>query len=394
MAGIIVMLGFLFFSGRLNRENSESSIIVNNGDTKEIYTELNKKGLLSSFLFGGNKIDLSYSKTRPNGVLARFNMDPGENWQGNGFWDRGNVLEGESSLGIISRNHEVASAYYEFGKATDFSKVKFLDFYLKINDIGARESFAVKLADQDAKNFYFYNVTNITQKDWNFVRIPIDQFYIEGLDKSFNLSKVKKVVLEIVSRPDTFILVNIDQLLIENDDTFLEDWNTVNSSEVALDKKDDKVHLLVRSIASNDVVTLSSLPGVKDFSYSFKISPQTSTRMGMIFRGDFKNGFGYYFMIEGADSNSWELKKMSREESKWVDLIKGDIANNTFKKENFYWLKVDVNKDVITLYVSLDGSNYEKLASVKDGEYLKGGIGVAVWDRGYGFFDDFKYEAK
>lgn len=363
-----------------------------NTNGEEVYTELDKKGILTSILFGGNKVQINYSKSRPNGVAARFFMEPGENWQGNGFWDRGTNFEGTTSLGLISRAHDNSLAFYDFNHEIDFKQVKFIDFYLKISDLSALENFQVRLSGKNADDFYYYDVVN-TQKEWNFFRIPLEQFSHQG-NSAFDLSTVSQLGFKVVSRPNSVALININQLILESDSSFLDDWNTVKPEQLSLDKKDGQTHLLLRSLTANDIVTLSSLPGVKDFTYSLKLSPQTTSRMGIFFRGDFKTGAGYYFLLDGKDTNTWQLKKMSQEKASWIDIAKGEIANNTFKPDRFYWLKVDANKDDITLSLSLDGNKYESLYNFKDDEYLRGGIGAVIWDKGYGLFDEFNYESK
>jgi len=383
IGGIIVGgLSFIFLE---KKEKSDTA--------KEVYTEINKKGFLSSILFGGNKVELNYEASRPKSAVERFSMESGEKWLGNSFWDRSSAFEGSSSLGVSASKREPSVTYYEFDVVRNFSEAKFVDFYLKVSDVSAVESLSIKLAGKNKESFYYYNITNLA-KEWNFIRIPIKQFYRQSQDSSFNLSAISQVRFEVVSRPESFVLLNIDQLIIENDDSFIDDWNTVKSDELSLDKKDGRVHLLMRSLAANDLATMSSLPGVKDFVYSLKISPQTPSRIGLFFRGDFKSGLGYYFLIDGKDSNSWQLKKLSQSKAQWADLAKGEIANVTFKAEKFYWLKVEANKDLIVLSISLDGKKYNELVSLKDDEYLKGGIGIAIWDKGFGLFDEFKYEAK
>jgi hypothetical protein len=391
IGGILIgglVVGIYFFI--VKTEDGKKNKNVNG---EEVYTELNKKNILTSILFGGNKVQIDYSKSRKNGVAARFFMEPGENWQGSGFWDRGTNYEGATSLGIISRAHDTSLAFYDFNDKIDFAKVKFIDFYLKISDLSALENFQIRLSGKNADDFYYYDVTN-TQKEWNFLRIPVEQFSRQGDNSAFNLSAVSRLGFKIISRPNNVALVNIDQLIIENDSSFLNDWNTVKSEQLSLDKRNDQTHLMLRSLTANDIVTLSSLPGVKDFTYSLKLSPQTVSRMGLFFRGDFKTGAGYYFLLDGKDTNSWQLKKMSQEKANWIDIAKGEIANNTFKNDKFYWLKVDANKDDITLFLSLDGKKYEPLYNFKDDEYLKGGIGAVIWDKGYGLFDEFNYESK
>ncbi|MDD4606951.1 MAG: CIA30 family protein [Patescibacteria group bacterium] len=360
------------------------------GNDKDKVVELNsQEGSLKSLLFGKNNYDLSYAEYDAKAVELISDFEPNSSWQGEAFVDRRIFMEGISSLGLTSAEHELANIFLE--KEIDMSDVKYLEFYLNLSDSQALELAQVKLGDTNLDNYYIYTLSNLNE-GWNFLQIPLEQFVIgqqaEVVDEAdeFNWSKIGKIQFEIMSRPNNTVIANFDYLTLQRDDSYLKDWMSRENKCLGLGKNNDQINLLFRNQGSF-TATLNEVSGVDDFEYKAKITPQIKGRAGLFFRGDYKNSQGYYYMIGGIDTNTWSLMKYGQEG--WETLTNGRINNFTFEKNKEYWLSVKASGNNLVGYLSTDNNQYSEIFSINDEEMLSGGVGVAVLDSAFCLFNDF-----
>jgi hypothetical protein len=147
--------------------------------------------------------------------------------------------------------------------------------------------------------------------------------------------------------------------------------------------------LLARNIGAG-VATLKDIEDTNDFVFSTAISPQSAGRSGLFIRGDYNNGYGYYFLIGGDKKSNWQIIKKNK--TGWTakdQMIEGSLPNMSFSRDKKYWLRAETQGDLMQFYLSTDGQKYEKLGEINDSEFRGGGIGIAVLDNAWALFDDF-----
>ncbi|MCK4781690.1 hypothetical protein KAS79_02050 [Candidatus Parcubacteria bacterium] len=380
LIGIIIALAGVLIGSSMNKENKEA------GEEAESKTvELKEKKSLKGLLFGQKEFSLKYNDMDGSLVENISFFEAGENWQGHGFLDWRTFYQGKSSIGATSNNHSKEIIFLE--KDLDLSNLKIIEFYISLSDIQSLESVVIKLGDLSLANYYFYSLSNL-RDGWNIIRVPQDQFILNKAVPEFSWKDIKKIQFEVVSRPGTTLVANFDYLTVQNDISYLDKWKTVDDNFLSLGKHDNKIFLLAR----NEGALQATLSGISGDNFNFQASfiPKTGGAMGLFFRGNYGNNKGYYLLADGFNTNSCTLKKLGVKG--WKELATTDIANFVFEKDEKYWLKVETKGEKITGFLSVDGESFTELFSVSDSEFSIGGMGISVFGRGYGFFDDFKFK--
>jgi hypothetical protein len=346
--------------------------------------EIKGKSDLKSLIFGQKEFNLTYADMDPSLVENISFFESGENWQGNGFLDWRNFYEGESSLGVASNKNQPGIIFLE--KNLDLSNFEVIEFFASLNDIQSLESATIKFGDSSLTNYYSYSLSNLLQ-GWKFIRIPKNQFVAHKVNPEFSWKNIKKIQFEILSRPNTTEIANFDYLTAQKSTDYLSQWKTVDENFLSLGKKDDKVVLIAR----NEGALQGILNGVSgdNFIYQASFVPKTIGAIGLFFRGNYGNNRGYYLLANGLNTSSCTLKKLGVKG--WEDLTKTEISNFVFEKDQKYWLRAETKGKKITGFISVDGKSFTELFSADDDEFSSGGLGIAVFSRGYSFFDDFKF---
>lgn len=361
----------------------KDTVTVN--ENESLVTEIKDKGSFAGILFGKDEYTLSYSDLPAETVEIVSNFEPGDEWTGTGFWDKRVFIQGEASLAVNSIDGENAIISLDFPEGKDLSSTKFINFYINFSDIQLLQRSELKLGDTNLDNYYVYNLTNL-KTGWNAIQIPVKQMVKISTDSEFNLSAINKIQFEFQARPNNSVVANFDRLTFINSDGYLPDWQANSNDVVSLATMNNQIVFEARK-TSNFMANLAKAGSSKDFIYEARVSPQTRSAAGLFFRGSAKSGQGYYFMLNGIDFNTWQLKKYTSEG--WQEVVKGEITNLTFQPEESYWLRVSANGPEIKLLFSGNGEDFTELAKVEDDTFMSGGVGVAVFD-GYAFFDDFK----
>ncbi len=323
------------------------------------------------------------------------NFENNEKWQGGGVYDTSVYYEGSQSLSLVSVDRKEIKTYLK--KDLDLSNMEYAEFMININDKNAIENIYLEFGDLEMNNYYSYNLSNL-ENGWNFVQIPKKQF-VATLDgkTSFDWDKIKKVQLRANSRVDSMLIARVDMLRgIVNSDNFIKNWKVYNDLEkktFSLYQVGDRDGLVVRNLGSSRAV-LNDVKNAKNFIYSASISPQSNSLSGLFIRGNYTNGYGYYFLIGGVRENTWQITKLGNKG--WLtasDVIRGTIGNEVFQNDKEYWLRVEANSSDMKFYLSFDGDKYYQLGELKDSEFTSGGIGVAVLSNlGWSVFNDFMYK--
>jgi len=338
-------------------------------------------------------IDIGLNDINAITNISDFEKTEEDVWQGNGVVDEKIFYEGSRSMGLISVDRNPITITLE--KKMNLTGMKQIEFMLHVSDADAFETAAIDFADSDLKNYYRYTLSNL-KNGWNLIQIPKEKFILtKAKDNTFDWSMVSKVKFYALSRTNSIFLVRLDMLRSINYLDFQNQWRSLNNEQfLSIYKQGENINLLARNIGAS-VATLKDLENSNDFIFSVAVSPQSAGRSGLFIRGDYNNGYGYYFLIGGEKKNNWQIIKKNKDG--WTpkeQITDGYLANVSFAKDKKYWLRADINNDLLQFYFSLDGQNYEKLGEITDSEFRGGGTGIATLDSSWSLFSDFQFEKK
>lgn len=358
-------------------------------------------------LFTGGEYKLTYKGANQANLvnIAKFNKT--EQWQGSGSLDKDETSIGGTVLSLVDRDRQGTSAYLLTN--INLSSVDTIKFSVNLKtNLDDFEILNLLIGNKEMTSFYRFPITNLV-KGINYISIPKYRFILAGNESRNSLKsdktgitstarpvlswdKIERVELELFSRPNARVNIDIGWIRAEKDDLYSSEWGWDNQEHfLNLDLgTDGKPVLLVQNVGRS-VATLKKVGSVKDFTYIAKITSLKRGAIGLLFRGNYKTTYGYYLTVGGVGSNDWSISKygLDQNQAKISVLLKGQIANFEFGNDKPFWLKVTAKGNGITAYLSLDEKSWTKLGSVIDNEFDSGGIGVTVSGGGAGYFDEF-----
>lgn len=307
-----------------------------------------------------------------------------EDWKGSGFYDQKLFFEYPESLSLAGADRNKIVVRKEV--KLNLEKITNFDLILNLQtDPDDLETANLIFLDENS------NHSNFTlpklRKGWEFIDMPREKF---AAAEKFNWNKISQVQLEFIPRPLGRVVVNLGGLRALVQNPLYQDWNIINKQILILDKREDNISLLVRNVNPVALVTtIKKITNVANFSFQLSLSPLIGAWSGVFFRGNYLNGYGYYLMINGVSRNQWQVYKINK--AGFKVLKKGTINNFQFKTEEWYYLKVEAEGDIIKSYFSTDGKEFLPLGTVTDSEFNSGGVGIAIGNGGVYLFNDFVF---
>lgn len=401
---IILVIGVVLIGGYMLLRKGVVSLP--NDSSKSNLIDVKKTSIVE-LLFSGKEYKLSYKDIDPANLVDIALYDKTEQWQGSGSIEE-DVTFGENVMSMIDRDRQKSSAILLKNlNLSEIDNIKFIVNYK--SDPDNVEALNLYFGNKDNTNFFRFPISNL-KAGMNYFSISKNRFFlVEGqgtdvpktgtntADKGkIGWDKIERVELELISRPGSKIFADISWIRGEKEDMFTSDWNW-DGIEHFLNlyhMKDGKLALNAR-LVGRGLATLRKVGSVKDFIYSAKMISYKEGFVGLFFRGDYRTGLGYFLSIGGIRTSDWTLSKYYLEEKqiKTALLLKGQLGNFEFTKDQPFWLKVSTKGDNITAYFSLDGTNYTKLGEVTDNSISSGGVGVHSAG-GAAIFDDFELSLK
>ena len=338
-----------------------------------------------------------YTLNIPNKIESDFalnlaNFDGNEPWQGNGLYDSRNVFEGESSLYLESTNHAASKVFLE--SKVNLNNYNFFDIFVYLGELEPQnlEFLSIKFGNMPLNSYYEY-VFGGLDAGWNFLRIPKKQFgsYLTP-GQAFDWSKIEKIEFSLISRPGTRAIAHFDSFRAEKDLSYLRLWETASKNKdfVGIAENSEGQPVILGQGVDDRVAALAEVGDTENFIFQASVSPQKSGPSGIFFRGNSRNAYGYYFVINGLDSNKWQIMKHVDQGD--VVLKEGQVGNITFKSDEKYWLKIIARGSNFKAYLSRDGERFAEVANLNDNEFSIGQVGVVVLDGTFSFFDDFYFK--
>ncbi len=322
--------------------------------------------------------------------ISNFEESEDVKWQGEALFDSKVFFEGERSLALISIDRKEAVAYAKTN--IDLANAEYIEFMGNISDQSAFETLTLKLGDVELQSYFEYTFSNLSQ-GWNLIRIPKDQFVpVVQEGSEFSWARIERVQFASRSRFDAVLTVQVDMLKAVNQSYELgKAWRVSDNQKdkfLSLYSKNGATpQLMARNMGISRAV-LNDLKNEDDVIYSVDVSPQSLSKSGLFIRGNYNNGYGYYFVIGGVGNNSWEVLKYNS--SGWVSLDTGDFGNTTFQDDKNYTMRVEARGPELDFFFSYDGKEYIQVAEVKDSEFRSGGLGITVLEgKSWSLFDNF-----
>lgn len=389
-------------------------LIVTKRDTlfNKDKTKVNVSTVQLKFTEKNYKLD--YSSLPKETVVNIAGFEKNEDWQGDADFDDIYKWEGETSLILTSKNNEKAESY--LNKKIDLGKYLLFNIAVYLQtDPSDRESVKLYFANKDKTAYFAYPLTDLN-KGWNFIRIPKIKFSSVNAVKDNLISsnktsseativgskearlltwdKIERIGVEVISRQNSTTTVDFDSLSALESEDFLDDWLVGNPIFLDLVKTNDEKIILQAKNVSSYAALIKKLGGISNFTFKVKMQPiKKNTRSGIFAKGDYKTGYGYYFLIDGLGGNRWQIHKIGLVDGKTATtVLKSGVINNFMVEEKKpLWLKVEAKGDKMKFYLSTDGKSFSKLEEVSDLEFKEGGLGITVYDGGATQFEEMEF---
>lgn len=316
-----------------------------------------------------------FYKDKIDSTFDIANFENNEDWYGDGEFDYSAVFEGESSLFLTSLNGRKATITLK--KNFDIENV--LNFKFLVYLAGDPTDIEELNLVFTGQNFgYKFSIRDLV-KGWNFLVLPKDKFsFFSPQADGKKLSFIKKIAVELISRPKARTIVSLDSLWAEKEKDYLKDWNSNSEKFLSLKRNGNSVGLLAIGLYGSQA-TLSK-GSAKDYTFQAKFNSLKGGKFGLFLRGDYESGYGYYLMVDEFGANTWRIYKNSlfKEKTQALDLVKGEISNFKMEKNRPYWLKAELKGPRLIFYLSVDGQNFIKLGEANDTGFTSGGVGFVI----------------
>lgn len=350
--------------------------------------------------YGEKSIKIN-SSTYPKETLTNILVfDGSQQWRGDGEMDDTSYREKGYSLLMESRDNVRKEGYL----LQKFNLSKYQTFQLAVNlqsDPADLESVRLYFGNKDMSSYYQYPLTNLVA-GWMFLKIPKIKFSAINAASSktatasgsgLGWDNIERVGLEVTSRLNSVVTINFGELVGLESEDYQDDWLTSNPAFLGLAKnKDGTIVLQARNVGTS-VALIKKVGGISDFTFKAKVLPlKLSARSGLFARGDYKTGYGYYFLIDGVSGSRWQIAKAGLvDKVPKLTILKDGMINNFVVEANQpLYIKAEAKGSDLKFSLSPDGKSYTLLGSVNDSEFRTGGVGVAVMDSGLSQFDEIE----
>lgn len=360
-------------------QQGEISFLPQQGTRKGI-----DEGFSAQFPMRDKEVKLSY-KDKPSFAFDIANFEDNENWYGDGDFDYSTFFEGNSSLFITSLEGQKATVSLNKNfNINDVLNFKFI-IYLATDPANIED---LNLIFTGEDSTYKFPIRDLS-KGWNLLFLPKEKFSISPLvgskeitaeigEETLSSEGIQKVIIELNSRPKARSTVNLDSLWAEKEEDYLEDWNADNEKFLSIKSFQEEGKLL--AIGLNGSRATLKKGSAKNYSLQAEFTPLSKGKFGFFLRGDCQSGYGYYLMVDGVETDGWQIYKygLFEDKNQSIDLKRGTISNFKMEKEKPYWLKVELKGSRLIFSFSVDGKNFSVLGEANDGSYTNGGVGIAV----------------
>ena len=295
------------------RIKTQKSIIINSSIDQIALPLHDKKSKLSY-----KNVDRSLVEN-----ISTFNIY--ENWKGSGYFDNQIFFQYPSSLQISGADNKKIVVEKEV--ATNLAN--FNNFYLTLNlitDNSDIESSALIFIDSHFRISKF--IIPKLRNGWQILSFPKSKFTIMD---GFDWNTIIVIKFEVLPRPLAKVVVNLGDLRAQAYSTIDKDWWFADDNiSLLLDKRNNDINLLVvnkleQTGLTSMVTTIKKITIASDFDYQASYSPLSKTWSGLFFRGNYQNGNGYYFMVDGIFGKQWEIYKIN---NTGLTILKQDTIPN------------------------------------------------------------------
>lgn len=362
--------------------------------------------------FAEKNYKMDYFMMSADTVLKLYNFDKSELWQGAHEIDDTVNWDAKSSLLLTSKENSKHDVY--LNKKINLDKYQVFKIAINVNtDPAEIDSFKIYFSNKEKNAYYSYPVRNLS-KGWNFLTIQKMKFSATNAKQEslivakptgqsaptvskpvasgLTWANIERFGFEFSSRANSVSSLNLDVMKAITSEDYLDDWMVINPQFLDLTSYNGKTILQAKNYGATSAV-IKKLSGLTDFTFKVKVLPQKpNTRSGLFIRGDYRTGYGYYFLVDGLNGSRWQIFKIGLVEEKTAQtILKNGIINNFMVEEDKpLYIKAEVKGATLKFFLSTDNNTYTLLGEVNDGEFKEGSVGVSVYDGGMSLFDEFE----
>jgi len=312
-----------------------------------------------------------------NSAVEIASFEEGEKWQGNYEYDSTNYLEGKTGFLVVSKKNQANALEIPINlNLQNMNVFKILVYSASAENGNNINSFTIQFETDN--NVLEYDIANIAP-GWNLVKMPKNNFISNEnpVSGGVSWSSVKKVKINLTSRPNTQTELTLDRLWGERDETYQELFSTNSPNMISLKEFKGKTYMNYWGLNGSNS-QIKKIASATNFTHTAKIIPQKEGAFGLSAHLDLAAGSGYFFELGGVGLSGWELYKLglSRKNNDPVELKSGEFPNGYRIRENKpLWIGVSMKNGVISCFYSLDGKTFNKLTEHYDGEIRSGSVG-------------------
>lgn len=304
-------------------------------------------------------------KDTPTLEIAGF--DEGENWKGNFTRDSGRTFDGETGMNIFTQGKP---NIITLNKPLNLASFDTIFAYVNIDTeemIQKIDSLVIGFQTKD-KNKATFAVPPL-KSGWNFLSLPKKDFK----QNKFDWGQVEETSVSLTSHTGETAQIALDRIWTQQSMKDQADFLLYSKEFFNLKTVGKKTFLHLGSPLLTRVL-FNKIIERNDFSYTVSFAPKKFGTFGLSFQTNTNLDAGYFFAIEGEQTNTWRLYK--KEGGKEIAIAQDSLKSNIFEKEAYLWLRVEKKGNKITLSFSVNNQQYIPLKEIEDSSFSKGYVGI------------------
>ncbi len=304
-------------------------------------------------------------KDVPTLEIAGF--EEGENWRGNFTRDSGRTFDGDTGMNIFTQGKPNIITLSKPLNLTAFDAV-FAYVNIDTEEMIKRiDSLVIGFQTKDNNKATF--VVPPLKPGWNLLSLPKKDFK----QNQFDWGQVEETSVELTAKKGETAQIALDRIWTQKSIKDKTDFIVYPKEFFNLKTAGKKTFLHLGSPLLTQVLFNKSVEE-NDFSYTVSFAPKKFGTFGLSFQTNTKIDEGYFFAIEGEQTNTWRLYK--KEGGKEVTIAQDSLKSNIFEKEAYLWLRVEKKGNKMNLSFSVNNQQYVSFKEVEDSSFSKGYVGI------------------
>lgn len=304
-------------------------------------------------------------KDAPTLEIAGF--EEGESWKGNFTRDSGRTFDGDTGMNIFTQEK---SNIITLIKPLNLAPFDTIFAYIIIDSeemIKKIDSLVIGFQTKDKNKATF--IVQPLKSGWNLLTMSKNNFK----QNKFNWKEIEETSVELTAKKGETAQIALDRIWTQQSMKGKTDFLSYPKEFFNLKTVGKKTFLHLGSPLMTRVL-FNKIIERNDFSYTVSFAPKKFGTFGLSFQTNTNLDAGYFFAIEGEQTNTWRLYK--KEGGKEITIAQDSLKSNIFEKEAYLWLRVEKKGNKITLSFSVNNQQYIPLKETEDSSFSKGYVGI------------------